>query len=265
MVARNNSRAAAWAAAGAVALSCVFVTGTRLEAQNDVLRACVANNGTLRVVAVGESCKNGEGLITWNLRGPAGPSGPAGPAGPQGVAGPGGAAGPAGPAGAQGPQGPQGPAGDVPPAPTPVITAQMTLETLNPATIVGPIPIINFSVGGTNPTSIGSASGGAGAGKISFSPLKVTKMLDSVSVLLLTHMASGQHFKEVKIEVFGAGNVLLATYKFGTVFVTSDIVGGASMSLTEDAIFAFGKLQSDVNVGGSTFNSCWDQISNSSC
>ena len=90
-------------------------------------------------------------------------------------------------------------------------------------------------------------------------------MLDGASMLLLTSMATGQHFKEVKIEVFGAGNTLLATYKFGTVFVTSDIVGGESMSLTEEAVFAFGKLESDINVGGGTFSSCWDQVTNRSC
>lgn len=142
----------------------------------------------------------------------------------------------------------------------------MTLETHSATPgIVGPIPIINFTLGGTNPTTIGSASGGAGAGKISFSPLKVTKMLDSASVLLLTHMATGNHFKEVKIDVFGPGNTLIATYKFGTVFVTSDLVGGASMSLTEDVIFVFGQLESDVNIGGSTFHTCWNQITNTSC
>lgn len=150
--------------------------------------------------------------------------------------------------------------------PSPILTAQMTLETVSATPgIVGPIPIINFSLGGTNNTTIGSATGGAGAGKVSFSPLTVTKMLDSASVLLLTHMASGNHFKEVKIEVFGAGNALLATYKFGTAFVTSDLVGGESMSLTEDVVFVFGQLESEVNVGGSTFQSCWNQILNRSC
>ena len=142
----------------------------------------------------------------------------------------------------------------------------MTLETVSATPgIVGPIPIINFSLGGTNNTTIGSATGGAGAGKISFSPFKVTKMIDSTSVLLLTHMASGQHFKEVKIEVFGAGNALLATYTLGIAFVTSDVVGGESMSLTEDVVFVFGQLESDVIIGGTAFHSCWNQITNTSC
>jgi len=147
----------------------------------------------------------------------------------------------------------------------PVITAQISLEpALTPGTIVGPAPIINFSLGGNNPTTIGGATGGAGAGKIAFSPLHVTKMLDGLSVLLLTHLANGQHFKEVKIEVFDAG-ALIATYRLHTAFVTSDIVGGSSMSLSEEVVFAFGELESDVVFGGTTYHSCWNAITNTSC
>jgi len=150
--------------------------------------------------------------------------------------------------------------------PAPVITAQMTLETVAASPgIVGPNPIINFTLGGSNNTTIGSATGGAGAGKISFAPLKVTKMLDGMSPVLLSHMATGNHFKEVKIEVFGAGNVLLATYRFKTAFVTSDLIGGESMSLSEQVIMVFGILESDVNVGGVSVHTCWDQITNTSC
>jgi type VI protein secretion system component Hcp len=148
--------------------------------------------------------------------------------------------------------------------PTPVITAQMSLET-GDSSVLGPTPIVNFTLGGTNSTTIGSATGGAGAGKVAFAPLTVTKMLDSLSIVLLTHLANGNHFKEVKIEVFGAGNVLIATYKLKTAFVTGDVVGGESMSLTEQTTFVFGVLESDVTVGGTTFHSCWNQITNASC
>ena len=146
------------------------------------------------------------------------------------------------------------------------MTAQMTLVGVGTfAGTYGPTPILNFTLGGSNATTIGSATGGAGAGKISFAPLTVTKMLDSTSALLLTHMSTGAHFSEVKIEVFGAGNALIATYKLKTAFVTSDIVGGASMSLSEEVVFVFGVLESDVNFGGGTFHSCWDQVTNKAC
>ena len=250
MVARNISRGMACAVAGGVALSFLLGAGTRLEAQASAIRGCVGVNGALRVVGSGESCRSNESAITWNAAGPVGPAGPTGPAGPDGP---------------MGPVGPQGPAGEVPPSPAPVLTAQMTLETVSRSGLIGPNPIINFTLGGTNATTIGSGSGGAGSGRISFAPLNVTKMLDSMSGVLLTHLASGEHFREVKIEVFGAGNALLATYRFRTAFVTSDLIGGESMSLTEQASFVFGVLESDISVGGASFHTCWDQINNRSC
>ena len=89
-----------------------------------------------------------------------------------------------------------------------------------------PTPILNFNVGASNPTTIGSASGGAGAGKVSFSALNVTKMLDGLSVALPRAAAPGQHFPHVTIEVFEAGRTSpFAIYTFGLVFVTSDVIG----------------------------------------
>lgn len=244
MIARNNTRGVVCAAAG-FALSLWTGASARLDAQSGAITACAGVNGVLRVVGSGESCRSNETAISWNITGPAGPEGPQGPAGPAG---------------------PQGPAAEVPPGPTPVISAQMTLDSADPDTdTVGPIPIINFTLGGTNATTIGSGSGGAGAGKLSFAPLTVTKMLDAASPLLLSHMATGHHFTEVKIEVFSANNAPLATYKFKTAFVTSDLVGGESMSLSEQVIFVFGKLESDITVGGSTAHTCWDSVQNKAC
>ena len=266
MVARNISRGVSCAAAVGVVLSLVIGAGTRLDAQAGTIRACVGTNGTMRIVGAGAPCHNNEGLLTWNAAGLPGATGPDGPVGPVGPVGPTGNVGPAGPEGPVGPTGPQGPAAEAPPAPVPVITAQMTLETVAASPgIIGPNSIINFTLGGTSTTTIGSATSGAGAGRISFAPLNVTKMLDGMSPVLLTHMASGNHFKEVKIEVFGAGNVLIATYKFKTAFVTSDLVGGESMSLSEQVIFVFGILESDVTIGGASYHTCWDQIQNRSC
>ena len=88
-------------------------------------------NGQLRVVAAGETCRASELPLSWAQKGPAGETGPRGdqgPAGPQGDKGEKGDAGPQGPkgdpgvpgpsgaAGATGPQGLPGPAGPVGPA-----------------------------------------------------------------------------------------------------------------------------------------------------
>ena len=242
-----SSRRVVCAATAGLVLSFAIAGGARLEAQSGAIRACIANSGLVRIVAATENCKAGETPLVWNAAGPQGPAGAGGPAG---------AAGPAGP------QGPEGPAAQVP---TPTLTAQISLDSAGPSGNAGPAPILNFTLGGSNPTTIGSATGGAGAGKVAFSPLKVTKMLDSLSVVLLTHMSSGQHFDEVKIEAFGPGNVLLATYRLKTAFVIADLVGSSTMSLTEEVTLVFGTLESDIEVNGTTVHSCWNQITNTSC
>lgn len=70
------------------------------------------SGGAIRVIDPSvTTCKSGETMISWNMKGPAGPTGPAGPAGAMGLTGPTGPAGPAGPAGAMGPAGPAGSTG----------------------------------------------------------------------------------------------------------------------------------------------------------
>ena len=79
---------------------------------NNTIHACVAdNNGTVRIIAEGEVCKNNESPTQWAIQGPIGPQGPQGEVGPQGLQGDEGPTGPAGPQGEQGPVGPQGPMG----------------------------------------------------------------------------------------------------------------------------------------------------------
>jgi hypothetical protein len=72
------------------------------------VHACVATNGSLRVVAPPTACKPTETALDWDIMGPQGPIGLTGPKGSTGTTGP---QGPAGPQGSVGPQGPEGPAG----------------------------------------------------------------------------------------------------------------------------------------------------------
>jgi type VI secretion system secreted protein Hcp len=60
---------------------------------------------------------------------------------------------------------------------------------------VGEIEISSFSWGATNSSSLGSAGGGAGAGKAQISPLSFTKTADKTSPKLFGACATGQHFK----------------------------------------------------------------------
>jgi hypothetical protein len=93
-----------------VLLGAAFLFGTFIAAHGgDVSRvhACVARDGTLRIIAATGACRANESALDWSISGPVGPQGPVGPEGPQGPEGSQGAEGP------QGPQGPQGPTGAV--------------------------------------------------------------------------------------------------------------------------------------------------------
>lgn len=81
------------ASAGAASAAIPSADGT--------ISACKDSKGGLKVIDVdaGQTCKDSQQVLTWNLAGPAGPAGPSGPAGP------------AGPLGDTGPAGPPGPAG----------------------------------------------------------------------------------------------------------------------------------------------------------
>src|SRR5579859_8147119 len=68
------------------------------------------------------------------------------------------------------------------------------------------ISVSSFSLGVQNPTTIGSATGGAGSGKAQFQALKFTKNVDKASLGLFTALATGAHFKSVKLYVRAAGS-----------------------------------------------------------
>jgi len=128
------------------------------------------------------------------------------------------------------------------------------------------VPITGFSLGASNSTTIGSASGGAGAGKVSFSALNVSKMVDAMSVPLLKAAALGTHFTSVVIEVSNAGSATpFATYTFGTVFVSSDVLGSNADTVAESVAMEFGRITSDIVLNGTSFHSCFDVATNSPC
>ena len=77
----------------------------RAQHDGDVIMACVARDGAVRLVSDLAACKKNETPVSWNIDGPQGASGP------QGIAGPAGDTGPTGPAGAIGPKGDTGTTG----------------------------------------------------------------------------------------------------------------------------------------------------------
>lgn len=107
--------------------------------------------------------------------------------------------------------------------------------------------IYSFSFGASNPTTIGSASGGAGAGKVSISSFNVMKKTDSASPAMFTNCAKGKHFDAAHVVLRKAGGTAIEylKYNFEEVFVESIQWSGSSGgddTPTESVSFAFGKM-----------------------
>src|SRR2546428_4664293 len=69
----------------------------------------------------------------------------------------------------------------------------------------GAFEIKDFSFGVENPTTIGSATSGAGAGKAKFNEFTIKKTVDKASPLLFRSCASGAHIKEATFTARKAG------------------------------------------------------------
>jgi type VI secretion system secreted protein Hcp len=210
-------------------------------------------NDTLRIIdpSAQQTCNtqpgagHPEATLNWNVTGPTGPTGPPGSTGTPGTPGQ------QGPAGQNGQNGADGKTATITAGNTitfadgnvltigntPGITFAATPKsgggraatlTLDTGTQKLTISISSFSIG--NPTSIGSATGGAGAGKIKFNEFQITKTVDSASPKLLLWCTGGQHIKEGLITVRKAskeGPQPYLVYKLENVLVSSYQVGGS--------------------------------------
>src|SRR3954451_14697855 len=70
--------------------------------------------------------------------------------------------------------------------------------------------IKSFSWGVENPATIGSQTGGAGAGKAKFNELEIEKDVDSTSPQIFQALAQGQHFNGIEIIARKAGGTATA-------------------------------------------------------
>ncbi len=144
-----------------------------------------------------------------------------------------------------------------------------------PGTVIGqltldagaPIQIQSYSWGVSNPGSIGSAGGGAGAGKASFSTLNLMKNVDTTSALLLKATATGEHFAKAVLTVqWGTGaTTSTAKYELGTVFVESVQHSGAGGSTpTESVSLLYGSVKWSFSEGsgGPPASGGWDIVGN---
>ena len=162
-----------------VALATLLVAGiatyswAATSSDSQTLNACVANNGTIRLVAVPSDCQKNEQAISWNTTGPAGPQGPAGTAG------------------ATGPAGPAGSAAANPD--TAVGTVQITAQKEG---TIGPFALEAFSHEISVPRD---PSSGLPTGKRVHQPIVITKQLDKSTPLLLEALVSNENLSQVLI------------------------------------------------------------------
>lgn len=110
--------------------------------------------------------------------------------------------------------------------------------------------IDSYSFGANNPATIGSQSGGAGAGKVAMTTFNVMKRADQASTSLLKACCVGDHFPEATVVLrksgSGKGNEnTFVTYTFKKVFV-EDIhwTGNRGEEVPIESVrFAFGSVK----------------------
>jgi type VI secretion system secreted protein Hcp len=112
----------------------------------------------------------------------------------------------------------------------------------------GAISVKSFEWSVENPTTIGSASGGAGAGKAKLTPLKLTKLVDSSSPGLMMAAAKGTMIKDAALIIRKAGATQpdpYLQYRLKTVFVT-DVETSADAGddgVSETVTLMYGSIQ----------------------
>lgn len=131
------------------------------------------------------------------------------------------------------------------------------------------IEILSFSVGASNPTTIGSGGGG-GSGKASLSSFNVMKMSDKASPVLFQKCCQGAHFPKATITLHKAGGdeaVDYLVYELERVYVESVQWSGSSGGddrPSESLSLAFGKItvtyteQTETGAKGSPVVGTWD-------
>jgi type VI secretion system secreted protein Hcp len=129
--------------------------------------------------------------------------------------------------------------------------------------------VFSFSVGASNPVTIGSGTEGSGGGKVSISSFSIMKKSDKASPNLFTNCCKGSHFDEGHVVLRKAGGEAVEYLKFDfeEVFVESIQWSGSSGgddTPTESVSFAFGKIameytpQSAKGQKGTPIPSNWD-------
>jgi type VI secretion system secreted protein Hcp len=131
------------------------------------------------------------------------------------------------------------------------------------------IEIYSFSLGASNPTTIG-AGGGGGAGKAQLSAFNLMKASDKASPVLFQKCCQGAHFPKATVTLHKAGGneaVDYLKYEFEKVYIESVQWSGSTGGddrPTESVSLAFGKVtvtfipQTETGAKGSPVVGSWD-------
>jgi len=139
----------------------------------------------------------------------------------------------------------------------------------------GEMEIYSFSFGAQNSTTIGSASGGAGGGRASFSSFSFMKKTDKASPLLFQACCQGTHIATggLTLRKSGGDNPLeYLKWKFKEIFVESIQWSGSTGgddSPTESVSFVYGQKTIDYQpqnakgaADGGAIHGGWDVTTN---
>jgi type VI protein secretion system component Hcp len=114
-----------------------------------------------------------------------------------------------------------------------------------------------------------AASGGGGAGKVSFSLFTLTKRVDASSPKFLVSAASGETFPNARIELLSADGTLLTAYDLEGIRVLNATVKNAldagAPALVEDVALSYSLIRQTVPSSSGPVIGCWDNAANQTC
>jgi type VI secretion system secreted protein Hcp len=124
-------------------------------------------------------------------------------------------------------------------------TQDKAMKTYSPT----PFDISEWSFGISQTVNIGSATGGAGAGKVSFDPFVIKKVVDQSSPSFFSTLATGGHYQCVNLLLRKSGSVkdksggIYLEFNFYMAFITKIDWSHDDTAPTEEITFDYGALQ----------------------
>ncbi len=114
---------------------------------------------------------------------------------------------------------------------------------------IGSWNVLVYSWGASNSGSIGSAGGGAGAGKVNVQDLAFTKLTDTSTPKLFLALAQGKHLTKAKLTVSSRHVTTVTVFDLEELLLTSLSMGASAgdSPQTENVTVAFGRIKLTVN------------------